>query len=145
MYEIRRNDSPHTLIMKYSSNSLWLFFHPVILSEFVKLKMCISGQLLGKNPRSRGENPTPRPWWQAAAYPPDGHVQYGANISFWLVNNSLKMKCVTCNSRKCKCTRSICASRWRRKEIALKLDQIWCCSPLGVQRRPFPRRRQIHF
>lgn len=48
MYEIRRNDSPHTLIMKYSSNSLWLFFHPMILSEFVKLKMCISGQLLGK-------------------------------------------------------------------------------------------------
>lgn len=48
MYEIRRRDSPHTLIMKYSSNSLWLFFHPMILSEFVKLKMCISGQLLGK-------------------------------------------------------------------------------------------------
>lgn len=50
MYEIRGNDSPHTLIMKYSSNSLWLFFRPVILSEFVKLKMCISGQLLGKKP-----------------------------------------------------------------------------------------------
>lgn len=41
-------DCPHTFIMKYASDRLWLFFHSVIIREFVKLKTYISGRLLGK-------------------------------------------------------------------------------------------------